>query len=660
MLSSHFFGYIGDGGLHRGDDGVLVDENGSAISEQAQGKRTKAVSTIGCYRSALVWYYKENKMKMSSELEISLSNYISGFRRNVADLKQRGLMDIQEGRAPIAFSGYVILARALATHIPQGRSASWQQSIFSWPFFLFCWNLMARSCSVGDLMLQHLRWHNDALVCTLPKHKGDQVGDKIVDRHVFANPLNPVVCPILSLGVLLLCKPFRVVGGQQQVFEGNRSECRFSEILRGVLDNLPEANYLLLGANKDDIGTHSARKGSSTFVLGMIGGPTPVQVFLRAGWSLGNVKDRYLFSGEGGDQLSGRCVSGLPITDDAFATLPPHFSESVLLSIEAESWSSIVPGFGNYSHNFKTVMPYLIASVVFHQDWLKSNLSASHPLFLSRLFTDGHATRLKPHVLLGVGVCEKTGLTASGVPHHLVISHNLQDLQRELRNEMECLKRKFEEYNSDLSDKINELPNKLTSTIRSNFEISGAVAVTRQDIESLFNELRQEMRTFRHDSSRIGESVTANDAPPARTTETNSAFSTFHWNGQLHMVPQGFRFPMNISVKIIWDLWFYGNQDIHVQPYRFMKPTYDLEVRSDRSAYSKAKYVILHIAKYAQDNNLIQAPATSISQLAKERSDEIFQEAFANCMRSINEIDGSRISELSYFRIYDILNKKHA
>jgi hypothetical protein len=279
-----FFGFIGDGGLRRGENGDMLDVNGQVVSEQAQGKRTKAVSTIGGYRSALVWYYKQHNMKLSSELEIALSNYIAGFKRNVADLKQRGLMEIQEGRSPIAFSGYVIVAQAILKHIPHGRSASWQQSIFAWPFFIFCWNLMARSCSIGDLMLQHIRWHNDALICTLPKHKGDQVGDKVVDRHVFANPINPSICPVLSLGVLLFCKPFREVGGQQQVFEGNRSECRFSEILRVILQNLPEASKLLLGASSDDIGTHSPRKGASSFVLGMIGGPTPVQVFLRAGW----------------------------------------------------------------------------------------------------------------------------------------------------------------------------------------------------------------------------------------------------------------------------------------------------------------------------------------------------------------------------------------
>ena len=51
-----------------------------------------------------------------------------------------------------------------------------------------------------------------------------------------------------------------------------------------------------------------------------------VNVYLRAGWSLGNVQDRYIFAGSGGDQIVGRAISGLPLNDMRFATLPPHFS----------------------------------------------------------------------------------------------------------------------------------------------------------------------------------------------------------------------------------------------------------------------------------------------------------------------------------------------
>ena len=50
-----------------------------------------------------------------------------------------------------------------------------------------------------------------------------------------------------------------------------------------------------------------------------------VAVYLRAGWSIGNTQDRYVFSGAGSEQIVGRAVCGLPIQSMDFAILPPHF-----------------------------------------------------------------------------------------------------------------------------------------------------------------------------------------------------------------------------------------------------------------------------------------------------------------------------------------------
>jgi hypothetical protein len=346
--------------------------------------RAKSVSTINSYRSAIVWYYKENKLKLSDELTIELGNYLAGFKRNVADLKQKGFKSIQEGRSALTFNGYINLCKEIIHKAPEHRSSNYTQTIFAWPFVVFCWNLMARSCSVGGLMFQHLIWKEDSLVCTLPRHKGDQTGDKVVDRHVYANPLNPAICPILSLGVLILCKPFRTEGGMQQVFEGERSESRFSDILNFILINMSESTKNSLGADLKDIGTHSCRKGATTYANSMVGGPSPVQVYLRAGWSLGNVQDRYLFSGDGGDQLTGRVVSGLPITEENFSILPPHFSTETIEQIQNECWNNIIPGYINYPSSIRTTFPYLIASVIYHEDWLRTNLPQNHPLFFSR------------------------------------------------------------------------------------------------------------------------------------------------------------------------------------------------------------------------------------------------------------------------------------
>ena len=61
------------------------------------------------------------------------------------------------------------------------------------------WNLMSRSDSVDGLMLQHLKWQEDSLIIEEHGHKGDQTGADSYGKHIYANPFEPSICPILSL-----------------------------------------------------------------------------------------------------------------------------------------------------------------------------------------------------------------------------------------------------------------------------------------------------------------------------------------------------------------------------------------------------------------------------------------------------------------------------
>lgn len=64
--------------------------------------------------------------------------------------------------------------------------------------------LVSRANSVGNVMLQHVDWKEDSMIITFPKHKGDQTGEGLSnDKHVYANPLMPEICPILALAVLV-------------------------------------------------------------------------------------------------------------------------------------------------------------------------------------------------------------------------------------------------------------------------------------------------------------------------------------------------------------------------------------------------------------------------------------------------------------------------
>ena len=53
--------------------------------------------------------------------------------------------------------------------------------------------------------------------------------------------------------------------------------------------------------------------------------PLCLSACLRAGWSIGNGKERYLHYECAGDQFTGRTVTGLDVMDKTFAVSPPYF-----------------------------------------------------------------------------------------------------------------------------------------------------------------------------------------------------------------------------------------------------------------------------------------------------------------------------------------------
>ena len=53
-------------------------------------------------------------------------------------------------------------------------------------------------------MFNHVVWENDAMVITLPKTKSNQEGVETYPKHVYANPFDPVICPVLAMGLKLI------------------------------------------------------------------------------------------------------------------------------------------------------------------------------------------------------------------------------------------------------------------------------------------------------------------------------------------------------------------------------------------------------------------------------------------------------------------------
>jgi hypothetical protein len=166
---------------------------------------------------------------------------------------------------------------------------------------------MKRAENCVDCKITHITFEGDCLVFEFAKSKSQQDGEEHIGPwHIYANPKEPFICPILSLARYLFTFP-TVLVGKSPLFEGtsqyNRYSKIFSRILRVHHNELP-------GVNMGDLGTHSCRKGVATMVAaGCTCSPPIVSICVRAGWSMGGVKDRYLKHEKAGDQYVGRCAT---------------------------------------------------------------------------------------------------------------------------------------------------------------------------------------------------------------------------------------------------------------------------------------------------------------------------------------------------------------
>ena len=96
-------------------------------------------------------------------------------------------------------------------------------------------NLLARSDNFLVMNVNHVQWENDSLVLYFSKMKGDQSGDKSGDLwHVYLNPNNPEIFPVLALEKYLLSHP-DLMNLNCPIFPGNNQYDHFIKIFHRVI-----------------------------------------------------------------------------------------------------------------------------------------------------------------------------------------------------------------------------------------------------------------------------------------------------------------------------------------------------------------------------------------------------------------------------------------
>ena len=161
---------------------------------------TTPYNTMAKYRSALRKLYTENNKKFQPALETKLGLYLAVVEKIIAKEKKAGVRAFHDGKNKLSFHLYSRLCVELLT-------CDTLDADELHCFFTICWNMMARSDTVSSIMLSHLEWDNDHLTIVVPQHKGDQKGtsgEVAMTKHIFANPHNPPICPLLWLSVYVV------------------------------------------------------------------------------------------------------------------------------------------------------------------------------------------------------------------------------------------------------------------------------------------------------------------------------------------------------------------------------------------------------------------------------------------------------------------------
>ena len=100
---------------------------------------------------------------------------------------------------------------------------------------------------------------------------------------------------------------------------------RFVKVFHKVIRENKE-EFEKLGVKPGDLGSHSTGKGSITLVCSKCTVSPPMSsICLRACWSMGNVKDRYIHYEKAGDQFCGRSVTGISSLCKEFAVSQAYF-----------------------------------------------------------------------------------------------------------------------------------------------------------------------------------------------------------------------------------------------------------------------------------------------------------------------------------------------
>ncbi|ETP46520.1 hypothetical protein F442_07246 [Phytophthora nicotianae P10297] len=387
---------------------------------------------------------------------------------DVSDLSIKQLrkthLNLDEANPPLQFD-------VLQSDVFELLQQTPKDMLFAMAYMVISSNLMCRSANAFGIRHGHMEWSGDALGVYFAHQKNDQEGRRPRDpRHIYTNPLRPAICPVLALAIFWATSPF---DGSDRLFPGSNQYERFRKCLQQLFD-------------RDCVAEELHRRGVDRDELA-------------------------------GDMHVGRTVSGLPPDSHEFAVLPPHFEER-----DEKIENAIDCSFPGMPANLTYIGEFCLASLVYHEPYLRLNIPKCHPLFEPPFFQ---------HPTLVSDLLAKIVLAGC----MLQVCHPRASTVKEIMSELE--KRAI-----------------------------GAGTVTFEGLDLALKRCL--------DTVGVMDLVNKLNTTPVQTScqlvegET-PVIPSFFWGGRFRRVPQEFQLP-DCSVATLWVMWQCGNATKKIPPLRML------------------------------------------------------------------------------------------
>ena len=246
--------------------------------------------------------------------------------------------------------------------------------------------------------------------------------------------------------------------------------------------------------------------------------------------------------------------------DTPFDLLPWHFHPGQPIFDEGISWVNVLPAYSDLPATFHSVLPFLLAALIKHRDFLQETLHHNHPLFSSAVWQSGllHSPTMAARVHGGSHHNPTTGLTATGIPPYQELARSLEEVKTKLhqmhQESKETIDRAMGRITETIERELASAPERVKAMLKDEFQIQGLQPLGRGDVESMLTarltELRESLlQAFRERGADPAAAAAAAAAPPPQAPPLAGAdngqelYPMHQWpSGRLSYAPVGFVF----------------------------------------------------------------------------------------------------------------------